>query len=102
MIDVIVKIERDLSNTISNTGFLSQLRAKLRDWAVRPVRAGCHSWAALSLIDSKTLYTLGHPLSRDVFFSFLLEVPVTKWVAQLLQYQPNRQRNMSKMLYKTS
>ena len=25
--------------------------AKLRDWAVRPVRAGCYSWAALSLID---------------------------------------------------
>ena len=38
------------------TGFLSQLRAKLRDWAVRPVRAGCYSWAALYLIDSKTLY----------------------------------------------
>ena len=33
------------------TGFLSELRAKLRDWAVRPVRAGCYPWAALSLID---------------------------------------------------
>ena len=30
--------------------------ARLRDWAVRPVRAGCYSWAALPLIDSKTLY----------------------------------------------
>ena len=38
------------------TGILSQLRAKLRDWAVRPVRAGCYSRAALSLTDSKTRY----------------------------------------------
>ena len=29
---------------------------KLRDWAVRPVGAGWYSWAALSLINSKTLY----------------------------------------------
>ena len=28
----------------------------MRDWAVRPVRGGSFSWAALSLIDSKTLY----------------------------------------------
>ena len=35
----------------------SQLGANLGDWAVRPVRAGCYSWAALSLIDSKTQYT---------------------------------------------
>ena len=35
------------------TAFFSQLRAKLRDWAVRPVRAGCYSWAALSFIDSR-------------------------------------------------
>ena len=32
--------------------------AKLRDWAIRPVRAGCYSLAALSLIDSKTLYVV--------------------------------------------
>ena len=38
------------------TGILSQLRAKLRDRAVRPVRAGCYFWAALSLTDSKTRY----------------------------------------------
>ena len=31
------------------TGILSQLRAKLRDRAVRPVRAGCYFRAALSL-----------------------------------------------------
>ena len=39
-----------------NTRYLSQFRAKLRDWAVRPVRAGCYPRAALSLLDSKTLY----------------------------------------------
>ena len=43
---------------IINTGISSQLRAKLRDWAVRPVRAGCYSRAALSLTDSKTRYVL--------------------------------------------
>ena len=31
----------------------SYCRAMLRDWDVRLVRAGCYSWAALSLIDSK-------------------------------------------------
>ena len=40
-----------------HTGFLSHLRAQLRNWAVRPVRAGCYSWVALSLIDSMTLYS---------------------------------------------
>ena len=34
----------------------SHWTAKLRDWAVWPVRAGCYSSAALSLIYSKTLY----------------------------------------------
>ena len=34
----------------------SHWRAKLREWAARPVWAGCYSWAALSLSDSKTLY----------------------------------------------
>ena len=28
----------------------------MHDWAVRPVKPGCYSWVALSLIDSKTLY----------------------------------------------
>ena len=43
---------------IDYTGILSQLRAKLRDRAVRPVRAGCYFQAALSLTDSKTRYIL--------------------------------------------
>ena len=33
----------------------SHWKAKLRDWAVRPVMAGCYSWSALYLIDSKTV-----------------------------------------------
>ena len=49
-------INLNLEGNKGNTGFLSQLRAKLRDWAVRPVGAGCYPRAALSLIDSKTLY----------------------------------------------
>ena len=36
----------------------SHLGAKLRDQAVRLIRDGCYSWAALSLIDSNTLYTI--------------------------------------------
>ena len=44
------------ASTMLFTGISSQLRAKLRDWAVRPVRAGCYSRAALSLTDSKTRY----------------------------------------------
>ena len=44
-------INLNLEGNKGNTGFLSQLRAKLRDWAVRPVGAGRYSWAALSLID---------------------------------------------------
>ena len=35
----------------------SQIRTKLRDWAVWQARAGCYSSAALSLNDSKTLYS---------------------------------------------
>ena len=34
----------------------SEGRAKLRDWAVWPVRAGCYSWSALSFPHSKPLY----------------------------------------------
>ena len=47
------------------TGILSQLRAKLRDRAVRPVRAGCYSRAALSLTDSKTRYIVT-VMTRDL------------------------------------
>ena len=58
------------------SGFLSQLMVKLRDWAVRPVRAGWYPWAASSLIDSKTLYCLSanlgyfltSPLCADVIY----------------------------------
>ena len=35
------------------------------------------------------LYTPGPPLSRDVLFCFLSEVPVANWAAQHLQFQPN-------------
>ena len=41
----------------TNYRVLESFRAKLSDWAVRPVRAGRYSWAALSLIDSKTMYS---------------------------------------------
>ena len=38
-----------------STGISSEIRAKLRDWAVWQARAGCYSQAALSSNDSKTL-----------------------------------------------
>ena len=38
------------------TEILSQIRTKLRDWAVRQARARCYSRAALSSNDSMTLY----------------------------------------------
>ena len=45
-----------ISRQISvSTGILSQIRTKLRDWAVWQARAGCYSQAALSSNDSKTL-----------------------------------------------
>ena len=37
------------------TGILSQIRTKLRDWAIWQARAGCFSQAAMSSNDSKTL-----------------------------------------------
>ena len=46
----------EISSYFRITGYLSQLRAKLRDLVIRPVRAGCYSWPAWSLIDSNTLY----------------------------------------------
>ena len=39
-----------------STGISSQIRTKLRDWAVWQAKAGCYSQAALSSNDSKTLY----------------------------------------------
>ena len=38
------------------TGISSEIRTKLRDWAVWHARAGCYSQDALSSNDSKTLY----------------------------------------------
>ena len=38
-------------------GILSQIRTKLRDWAVCQARTGCYSQAALSSNDPKRLYT---------------------------------------------
>ena len=39
-------------------GFLSEIRTKLRDWAVWQARAGFYSQAALYSNVSKTLYDL--------------------------------------------
>ena len=44
----------------------SHWRAKVRDWAVWPVNPGCYSWAALSLIDSNTLYRVWEKLYSNV------------------------------------
>ena len=41
------------------TAISSERRAKLRDWAIWPVRANCYTQAALSSNDSKTLYVVG-------------------------------------------
>ena len=45
-----------LSPSKAFTGISSQIRTKLPDWAVLPVRAGCCSGTALSSNDSKTRY----------------------------------------------
>ena len=50
-------IEWHLAQGCPIKGILSQIRTKLRDWAVWQARAGCYSQAALSSNDSKTLYT---------------------------------------------
>ena len=41
-----------------STGISTQIRSKLRDWAVWQARAGLYSQAALSSNDSKTLYMI--------------------------------------------
>ena len=43
-----------------NTGVSSLLRAKLCDWAARPLWAGCYYCEALSSTDLKTRYKFGH------------------------------------------
>ena len=55
------------------TGISSEIRTKLRDWAVWQARAGCYSQAALSSNDSKTLYSYfvqKNPWYYSVFESF--------------------------------
>ena len=53
-------------------------------------------------VSTGCMYTVWHPLSRDVLFCYLSEVPVTNWAAQWLQYQLNGRWNMTKMLSKIS
>ena len=45
------------------TGISSEIRTKLRDWAVGQARAGYSSQAALSSNDSKTRYREGQQIS---------------------------------------
>ena len=54
---------------MGNTGISSQIRTKLRDWAVWQARAGCYSQAALSSNDSKTLYFRNNALRSFPNFS---------------------------------
>ena len=42
----------------TGTGFSSQIGTKLRDWAIGQAWGSCHTWAALSSNDSKTLYSI--------------------------------------------
>ena len=50
--------QRAVADTKQCTGILSQIRTKLRDWAVWQARAGCYFLAAFSSNDSKTLYII--------------------------------------------
>ena len=42
-------------NVVHGTAFSSQIRTKLRDWAVWLARASCNSWTAMSSNYTKTL-----------------------------------------------
>ena len=42
------KLADELKLDKASTGILSEIRTKLRDWAVRQARADCYSQAALS------------------------------------------------------
>ena len=53
---------------MASTGISSEIRTKLRDWAVWQARAGCYSQSALSSNDSKTLYCVG---DREVSFRLM-------------------------------
>ena len=47
-----------------------------------------------NILQNIDMYNLGRPLIRDVLVCLILEVPVTNWAAQSLQYQPYRRWNM--------
>ena len=49
---------------------MSEIRTKLRDWAVWQGRAGCYSQAALSSKDSKTLYCHSYATYIAILGSF--------------------------------
>ena len=75
---------------LPSTGILSQLRAKLRDRAVRPVRAGCYFRAALSLTDSKTRYI--HVGTSDFAICVSFEAERERLAARIAQptHPPSR------------
>ena len=58
-LDVVLEeahVAPDARELLKFTGISSEIRTKLRDWAVWQARAGCYFQAALSSNDSKTLY----------------------------------------------
>ena len=57
-----------------STGISSEIRTKLRDWAVLQARACCYSQAAMSSNDSKTLYLTREQMSLWFSVSFCLSV----------------------------
>ena len=56
-----------------NTGFLSEIGTKLRDWAVGQAGGSCYSRAALLSHDSKTLcaWVLHSPSSLSLFMELI-------------------------------
>ena len=55
LLRVFLQLRQDLFTGIETTGFSSEIRTKLRDWAVGQAGACYYSQAALSSNDSKTL-----------------------------------------------
>ena len=47
--------EATIMAILGNTGISSEIRTKLRDWAVGQARGSCYSQASLSSNDLKTL-----------------------------------------------
>ena len=56
LLRVFLQLRQDLLTGIETTWFSSEIRTKLRDWAVGQAGGSCYSRAALSSNDSKTLY----------------------------------------------